>query len=114
MDLSYFDTPITPAPADILFDMRPSLGTETTGRRSKTLRRWASMEFNCGPMCSRIWQPHGTAGLARKAPTEDGCGLQRGVRIDLHSKPMEIAKHTANAKFVHDVGGLYLKLPTNA
>src|SRR5260370_21224265 len=32
-----------------------------------------------------------------------------GVRID-QAEADEIAKHTANAKFVHDVGGLYLQV----
>ncbi len=50
MDLSYFDTAITPAPADILFGYA---GAETTARRSKTLHHWASAEFNCAPMSSR-------------------------------------------------------------
>src|SRR2546430_2362302 len=33
-----------------------------------------------------------------------------GVRIDPALEGEEIAKHTANAKFVHDVGGLYLQV----
>ncbi|HEX8764798.1 MAG TPA: sugar phosphate isomerase/epimerase, partial [Candidatus Acidoferrum sp.] len=33
-----------------------------------------------------------------------------GVRIDPALEAEEIAKHTANAKFVHDVGGLYLQV----
>jgi len=32
------------------------------------------------------------------------------VRIDPALQNEEIAKHTANAKFVHDVGGLYLQV----
>ena len=33
-----------------------------------------------------------------------------GVRIDPAVESEEIARHTANAKFVHDVGGLYLQV----
>jgi inosose dehydratase len=33
-----------------------------------------------------------------------------GVRIDPAVEAEEIAKHTANGKFVHDVGGLYLQV----
>src|SRR2546429_6081758 len=36
--------------------------------------------------------------------------LFRSVRIDPAAETEEIAKHTAHAKFVKDVGGLYLQV----
>lgn len=110
-DLSYFDTPISPAPGEIHFgyasitwnendrqaiDDIAALGFPGIQLRSNVLK-----EFS-GPVELRdLLEKHHLKMVALSSG---------GVRIDPSVEAEEIAKHTAHAKFVHEVGGLYLQV----
>src|SRR5207302_1046893 len=111
MDLSYFDTPIAPAPADILFGYA---SITWGGNDRQAIEDIASLGFHGIQLRSNVIKEFGS-------PAELRDLLQRhqltmvaissgGVRIDTALVAEEIAKHTANAKFVHNVGGLYLQV----
>ncbi len=111
MDLSYFDTPITPAPADILFgyasitwagnDRQAIEDITALGFHGIQLRANVIKEFSSAAELRDLLEKHQLKMVALSSG---------GVRIDPALEAEEIAKHTANAKFVHDVGGLYLQV----
>ena len=111
MDLSYFDTPISPAPADILFgyasitwggnDRRAIEDIRSLGFRGIQLRANVLQEFGGAAELRDLLDKHQLKMIALSSG---------GVRIDPALQAEEIAKHTANAKFVRDVGGLYLQV----
>lgn len=110
-DLSYFDTPISPAPGEIHFgyasitwnendrqaiDDIAALGFPGIQLRSNVLK-----EFS-GPVELRdLLEKHHLKMVALSSG---------GVRIDPSVEGEEIAKHTAHAKFVQELGGLYLQV----
>ncbi len=112
MDLSYFDTPITPAPADILFGYA---SITWNGNDRQAIEDIAALGFHGIQLRANVLKEFGS-------PTELRDLLEKqhqlkmvalssgGVRIDPALEADEIAKHTANAKFVHDVGGFYLQV----
>lgn len=111
MDLSYFDTPLSPAPGEIHFgyasitwnenDRQAIEDIASLGFHGLQLRANAVKEF-AGPSELRdLLEKHQLKMVALSSG---------GVRIDPAVEAEEIAKHTANAKFVHDVGGLYLQV----
>jgi inosose dehydratase len=111
MDLSYFDRPISPAPADIRIgyasitwngnDRQAIEDIAALGFRGIQLRANAIQEFGSPSQLRDVLQKHQLAMVALSSG---------GVRIDPAVETEEIAKHVANAKFVHDVGGLYLQV----
>ena len=111
MDLSYFDTPISPAPADILFgyasitwggnDRRAIEDIRSLGFRGIQLRANVLQEFGGAAELRDLLDKHQLQMIALSSGS---------VRIDPALQAEEIAKHTANAKFVRDVGGLYLQV----
>jgi inosose dehydratase len=111
MDLSYFDTPITPASADILFgyasitwggnDRQAIEDIASLGFRGIQLRSNVIKEFGGPAELRDLLEKHQLKVIALSSG---------GVRIDPALEAEEIAKHTAHAKFVHDVGGLYLQV----
>ena len=111
MDLSYFDTPISPAPADILFgyasitwggnDRQAIEDIRSLGFRGIQLRANVVQEFGGAAELRDLLEKHQLKMIALSSG---------GVRIDPALQAEELAKHTANAKFVHDVGGLYLQV----
>lgn len=110
LDLSYFDTPITPAPAEIRLgyasitwggnDRQAIEDVSALGFRGIQLRANAIKEFGSANELKDLLQKHQLTMVALSSG---------GVRID-QAEADEIAKHTANAKFVHDVGGLFLQV----
>jgi len=110
MDLSYFDTPIAPAPSEIHFgyaaitwggnDRQAIDDIAALGFRGIQLRANAIKEFSSTSELKDLLQKHELKIVALSSG---------GVRID-QPEADEIAKHTANAKFLHDVGGLYLQV----
>jgi inosose dehydratase len=110
LDLSYFDTPISPAPAEIRLgyasitwggnDRQAIEDVSALGFRGIQLRANAIKEFGSANELKDLLQKHQLTMVALSSG---------GVRID-QAEADEIAKHTANAKFVHDVGGLYLQV----
>src|SRR5690242_4044304 len=111
IDLSYFDTPISPAPGEIHFGYaaitwngndRQAIGDiAALGFPGIQLRANAIKEFASAAELRDLLEKHRLKMVALSSG---------GVRIDPAAEAEEIAKHTANAKFVRDVGGLYLQV----
>lgn len=110
-DLSYFDTPISPAPGEIHFgyasitwngnDQQAIEDIAALGFAGIQLRANAVKEFASPSELRDLLEKHQLKMVALSSGS---------VRIDPAVEAEEIAKHTANAKFVHDVGGLYLQV----
>jgi inosose dehydratase len=111
MDLSYFDTPITPAPADILFGYA---SITWNGNDRQAIEDVAALGFHGIQLRANVLKEFGSAAelrdLLEKHQLKMVALSSGGVRIDPALEAEEIAKHTAHAKFVHDVGGLYLQV----
>jgi len=111
VDLSYVDTPISPAPAQIRIgyasitwgenDRQAIEDIVSLGFRGIQLRANAIKEFG---------SPSELRDLLGKQQLKMVALSSGAVRIDPALEAEEIAKHTANARFVHDVGGLYLQV----
>jgi inosose dehydratase len=111
MDLSHFDTPIAPGPADI----RLGYASITwNGNDRQAIEDIASLGFHGIQLRANVIKDFSSAGelkdLLQKHQLMMVALSSGGVRIDPAIEAEEIAKHTANAKFVHDVGGLYLQV----
>src|SRR5216684_9031227 len=111
MDLSYFYTPITPAPAAILIGYA---SITWCGNDRQAIEDIASLGFHGIQLRANVIKEFGSASefrdLLEKHQLKMVALSSGGVRIDPAHEAEEIAKHTANAKFVHDVGGLYLQV----
>ena len=111
MDLSYFDTPISPASSEIHFgyasitwngnDRQAMKDIAALGFPGIQLRANALKEFSSPAELRDLLEKHHLKMVALSSG---------GVRIDPRGQAEEIAKHTAHAKFVHHVGGLYLQV----
>ena len=111
IDLSYFDTPISPGPGEIHFgyasitwngsDRQAIDDISSLGFPGIQLRANAINEFASPVELRDLLEKHHLKMVALSSG---------GVRIDPAVEAEEIAKHTAHAKFVHDVGGLYLQV----
>jgi len=111
MDLSYFDTPISPAPSKIHIgyaaitwggqDRQAIDDIAALGFPGVQLRANAVKEFR---------SPAELRELLEKRQLRMVALSSGSLRIDPSVEAEEIAKHTANARFVHDVGGLYLQV----
>lgn len=110
MDLSYFDTPITPAPFEIHWgyasitwggnDRQAIEDISALGFRGIQLRANALKEFGSPAAVRELLDQHQLKFVA----------LSSGdVNIDA-SQPEELEKHADHAKFVRDAGGLYLQV----
>jgi inosose dehydratase len=111
MDLSYFDTPISPAPAEI----RIGYASITWGGNDRqAIEDIASLGFHGIQLRANVIKEFGSPtelrDLLEKHQLKMVALSSGGVRIDPALEAEEIAKHTANAKFVRDVGGLYLQV----
>jgi inosose dehydratase len=111
MDLSYFDTPISPAPSVI------HLGYASitwNGNDRQAIEDIAALGFPGIQLRSNILKefsgPSEVRELLEKNHLKMVALSSGGVSIDPAVESEEIAKHTANAKYVHDVGGLYLQV----
>jgi len=110
MDLSYFDKPIAPGPADIRLgyasitwsgnDRQAIEDISALGFHGIQLRANVIKDFSSAGELKDLLQKHQLAMVALSSG---------GVRID-SPEAGEIARHAANAKFLHDVGGLYLQV----
>ena len=111
MDLSYFDTPISPAPAEL----RIGYASITwDGNDRQAVEDIASLGFHGIQLRANVIKEFGSPtelrDLLEKHQLKMVALSSGGVHIDPALEAEEIAKHTANAKFVHDVGGLYLQV----
>ena len=111
VDLSYFDTPISPAPAEIRIGYA-SITWDGNDRRA--IEDIASLGFHGIQLRANVIKEFGSPtelrDLLEKHQLKMVALSSGGVHIDPALEAEEIAKHTANAKFVHDVGGLYLQV----
>jgi inosose dehydratase len=115
-DLSYFENPITPAPAAIQFgyasitwggkDLEAIKDISELGFRGIQLRSNILPEFGERPQVLKdLLAQHR---LEMVALSSGGARIGAGLEAD------ELAKHTRNARFVHDVGGRYLQVTDSA
>jgi len=112
IDLSYFATPLSPAPADLKFgyaaitwgghDLQAIDDIAATGFPGIQLRSNVLKEFGGRPAALRdILAKHRLTMVALSSGN---------VSIDPAVADRMIDEHTKNARFVHDVGGLYLQV----
>ena len=115
-DLSYFNRAVTPAPGSIRFgyaaitwennDTQAITEISDLGFPGIQLRSNILKDFGDRPKALReLLEQHHLEMVALSSG---------GVRIEPGSENDEIAKHTRNAKFVHDVGGRYLQVTDSA
>jgi inosose dehydratase len=111
MDLSYFDKPISPAPAEF------HLGYASitwAGEDKQAIEDIASLGFSGIQLRSNVIGEFGSAGelkeLLQKHRLTFVALSSGGVRVDPGVEAEDLAKHAANAKFVRDAGGLYLQV----
>jgi inosose dehydratase len=111
MDLSYFDTPISPAPGEIHFGYA---SITWNGNDRQAIEDIAALGFPGIQLRSNVLKefsgPAELRDLLEKSHLKMVALSSGGVRIDPAVEAEEIAKHTANAKFIHDVGGLYMQV----
>jgi inosose dehydratase len=111
MDLSYFDTQISGAPSKIHIgyaaitwnekDREAIEDISALGFHGIQLRSNATKEFSSASELRDLLQKHQLMMVALSSGN---------INIDPAVEKDQIALHTANAKFVHDVGGLYLQV----
>lgn len=111
VDLSYFDTPISAAPSEIRLgyaaitwegnDRQAIDDISDLGFHGIQLRANVIKEFSSAGELKDLLQKHKLTMVALSSG---------GVRIDPSVEADELAKHTTNAKFVHDLDGLYLQV----
>jgi inosose dehydratase len=111
MDLSYFDTPITPAAADL----HVGYASITWGGNDRqAIEDIAALGFHGIQLRANAVKEFDSSGQLRELLEKNRLKMvalsSGGVSIDPAVEAEEIAKHTANARFVHDVGGLYLQV----
>src|SRR6059058_4546790 len=111
IDLSYFDTPISPGPAEIHFGYA---SITWDGNDRQAIEDIAALGFPGIQLRSNVLKEFASAtelrDLLEKHQLKIVALSSGGVRIDPAAETEEIAKHTAHAKFVKDVGGLYLQV----
>ena len=111
MDLSYFDTPISPAPAAILIGYA---SITWGGKDRQAIEDLASLGFHGIQLRANVIEEFGSASelrdLLQKHELKMVALSSGGVRIDPAVEAEELAKHAAHAKFVKDAGGLYLQV----
>ena len=111
MDLSYFDTPISPAPAEIHLgyasitwsgnDRQAIDDISALGFPGIQLRSNAIAEFSSAGELRDLLEKHHLTFVALSSGA---------VRLDPGVEAEDLAQHFNNARFVHDAGGLYLQL----
>jgi inosose dehydratase len=111
MDLSHFDTPITPAPSEIHFgyaaitwggnDRQAIEDVAAVGFRGIQLRSNSIAEFGSPAAVRDLLSQHDLKFVA----------LSSGDLLsDSPVAKKSISEHAAHAKFLHDAGGLYLQI----
>ncbi len=111
VDLSYFDTPISPAP----FELHIGYAAITWGGNDRqAIEDIASVGFPGIQIRSNSVQEFGSAAALREVLEKNHLkmiALSSGnLSIDPAIESSEIAKHVSNARFLRDAGGLYLQI----
>ena len=110
-DLSYFDTPISRAPGEIHFGYASITWNENDRQAIEDI---AALGFPGIQLRSNVLKEFASASELRDLLEKHHLkmvALSSGsVRIDPAVEAEEIAKHTEHAKFVREVGGLYMQV----
>src|SRR5262249_55959247 len=110
-DLSYFDTPISPAPSEIHFGYASITWNENDRQAIDDI---AALGFPGIQLRANVIKEFGSPAELRDLLERHHLKMvalsSGGVRIDPAVEAEEIAKHAEHAKFVHDVGGLYMQV----
>ena len=111
MDLSHFDTPITPAPSEIHFgyaaitwggnDRQAIEDVAAVGFRGIQLRSNSIAEFGSPAAVRDLLHQHDLKFVAMSSGD---------LLSDSAAAKKSISEHAAHAKFLHDAGGLYLQI----
>jgi len=111
MDLSYFDTPISPPLSEIHFGYSSITwkGNDRQAIEDIAALRFPGIQLRDNAL-KEFTGPAELRDLLEKHRLKMVALSSGGVHIDPAVETEEIAKHTAHAKFVHDVGGLYLQV----
>lgn len=113
MDLSYFDTPVSAAPSDIKFGCAQI--TWGDGSDLQAIEDIAAVGYPGIQLRSPVLKQFGSKPgelqdiLARHHLTLVALS-SGGVKIDPAIEADVIEEHSRNARFVHDIGGLYLQV----
>src|SRR6266436_3897997 len=114
MDLSHFDTPITPAPSEIHFGYA---SITWGGNDRQAIEDIAAVGFRGIQLRSNSIAEFGTAAAVRDFLAQHELkfvALSSGDLVsDSGSAKKSIAEHSAHAKFLRDAGGLYLQILDN-
>jgi len=115
-DLSYFNRPITPAPALIRFGYA---AITWNGNNAQAIEEISEIGFRGIQLRSNILKDYGDRpralrDLLDQHQLEMVALSSGGVRITAGSRTEEVTKHVRNARFVHDVGGHYLQVTDSA
>jgi len=111
MDLSYFETPLSPAPFEIHLgyaaitwggnDRQAIEDISAVGFRGIQVRANSVQEFASGSALREILDKHQLKMVALSSGN---------ISLDPAAESSEMEKHVANAKFLRDAGGLYLQI----
>jgi inosose dehydratase len=111
MDLSHFDTPLTPAPSQIHFGYA---SITWGGKDRQAVEDIAAVGFHGIQLRSNSITDFGSPGAVRDFLAQHELkfvALSSGDLLsDSASARKSIADHTAHAKFLRDAGGLYLQV----
>jgi inosose dehydratase len=114
MDLSHFDTPLTPAPSEIHFGYA---SITWGGKDRQAIEDIAAVGFRGVQLRSNAIADFGSPAALRDFLTQHELkfvALSSGDLLsDSASVKKSIAEHTAHAKFLRDAGGLYLQVLDN-
>jgi len=114
MDLSHFDTPLTPAPSEIHFGYA---SITWGGKDRQAIEDIAAVGFRGIQLRSNSIAEFGSPAAMRDFLTQHELkfvALSSGDLLsDSASAKKSIAEHTAHAKFLRDAGGLYLQVLDN-
>jgi inosose dehydratase len=110
IDLSYFDTPISPGPSDVHFGYA---AITWGGNDRQAIEDVAALGFRGIQLRSNCIEEFGSPAPVRDLLEKHKLSLvalsSGGLSID-RTESEELAKHTGHAKFLHDAGGLYLQV----
>ena len=116
VDLSYFDRPLTSAPADIRFGYA---AITWNGKDEQAIKDISEIGFRGIQLRNNILKEYGDRpkalrDLLDQHHLEMVALSSGGVVINSANENGEIARHVSNARFVHDVGGHYLQVTDSA
>src|SRR6267378_7343508 len=116
VDLSYFDRPLTPAPGSIRFGYAAITWNSNDAQAIKEISElgFPGIQLRSNILKDFGERPKALRDLLEQYHLEMVAFSSGGVSIAPGSANDEIAKHVRNAKFVHDVGGRYLKVTDSA